>query len=230
MGEVAAAQTAQMGKIVSKTANPKKREGFGRESHKKRVLNALPPVGAVNMSHGATEWHPVCVIRTGTKNVAMQSTTDNFTKLFEIVRKCLAGLKETGAHTPVRKLRRTKSNPLAPKGPPGERLYFCKSKNIWITKTTIAEDTTPRGRGKGKKAGSNRRFRKSPTANPPKGRIGLRPGVLYERGRLTPEASRGQRVLADNDDKDDDDDKEDDDARRTTTAVLLMICLMRESA
>jgi hypothetical protein len=203
-GEAATAQAAQMGKIVSKTANPKKREGFGRESHKKRVLNALPPVGAVNMSHGATEWHPVCVIRTGTKNVAMQSTTDNFTKLFEIVRKCLAGLKETGAQTPVRKLRRRKSNPHAPKGPPDEREYFCQSKGIWITKTRKEEDTTPGGSGKCQKAGANRRFRKSPTGNPVISRIGLRPGNHSEKRRWKPIPNRGQRVLGDNDDKDDD--------------------------
>ena len=104
-----------MNKIVKKTILPEKKDkGFGRDTHKKRVLNAVPAVGVVNMSRGATEWHPLCVIRTGTKNVAMQSTTDNFTKLFELVRKCLdeqAALKESGVQTPVRTLRRRKKQP-----------------------------------------------------------------------------------------------------------------------
>ena len=207
---VADAQAAAMGKIVKKTVIPKEKDGFGRGSHKKRVLNALPAVGVVNMSRGATEWHPLCVIRTGTKNVAMQSTTDNFTKLFEIVRKCLGeqvALKEAGVQTPVRKLRRRKSNPHHPRGPPDEREYFCQSKGIWITKTRKEEDTTPGGSGKCQKAGANRRFRKSPTGNPVISRIGLRPGRTgnySEKRRWKPIPNRGQRVLGDKDDKDDD--------------------------
>ena len=159
----ASLEKTAMDKIVKATVVPKtKANGLGRDSHKKRVLNALPPVGVVNMSRGATEWHPLCVIRTGTKNVAMQSTTDNFTKLFEIVRQCLceqAALKEAGVQTPVRTLRRTKSNPLHPRGPSDEREYYCKSKGIWIIKTRKAVTTRLSGSGSCHTAGRNRRFR-----------------------------------------------------------------------
>ena len=147
---------------------------------------------------------------------AMQSTTDNFTKLFEIVRKCLgeqAALKESGVQTPVRKLRRRKSNPHHPRGPPDEREYYCRSKGIWIVKTRKEEDAAPSGSGNRQKAGANRRFRKSPNGNPVTSRLGLRPGKFSQNRRVQPKASRGQRVLGDNDDKDDDgdnDDKDDD--------------------
>ena len=201
-------QTAEMDKIVKKTIVPKKKEkGFGRDTHKKRLLNALPAVGVVNMSRGATEWHPLCVIRTGTKNVMMQSTTDNFTKLFELVRKCLdeqAALKESGVQTPVRTLRRRKSNPHHPRGPPGAREYYCKSKGIWVTKTRKEVTTTPSGSGNRHKAGANRIFRKSPTGNPMTSRVGLRPGSGSRIRRSQPKRSRDQRVLGDDDGKDDD--------------------------
>ena len=182
----------------------------------------------VNMSRGATEWHPLCVIRTGTKNVAMQSTTDNFTKLFEIVRKCLgeqAALKESGVQTPVRKLRRRKSNPHHPRGPPDEREYYCKSKGIWIMKTRKEDDAAPSGSGNRQKAGANRRFRKSPNGNPVTSRLGLRPGKISQNRRVQPKASRGQRVLGDNDAR----TTTATTTTRTTTAVLLMVCLRRES-
>ena len=52
-GPRAKAQTEAMDKIVKKTHIPTR--GFGRESHKKRRLNALPEIGAVNMSRGATD-------------------------------------------------------------------------------------------------------------------------------------------------------------------------------
>ena len=164
---------------------------LGRVSHKKRVLNALPAVGVVNMSRGATEWRPLCVIRTGTKNVAMQSTTDNFTKLFEIVRQCLgeqAAMKESGVQTPVRTLRRRKSNPLhtkGPKGPADERQYFSKAKGIWITQTRKEVATPPSGSVNCQKAGRNRLFRKSPTGNPmtSKASAGKRPTIPKSRPR-----------------------------------------------
>ena len=186
----------------------------------------MPAVGVVNMSRGATEWHPLCVIRTGTKNVAMQSTTDNFTKLFEIVRQCLgeqAALKESGVQTPVRTLGRRKSNPHHPKGPPEEREYYCKSKGIWITKTRKEVTTPPSGSGNGHKAGANRLFRKSPTGNPmtSKASAGKSPTIPKSRPRpgnrtiLRPQpvtSKPSQRVLAcdlapqPGDDDDDDDD------------------------
>jgi len=205
-----------MDKVVKKTVVPKpKANGLGRDSHKKRVLHALPQVGVVNMSRGATEWHPLCVIRTGTKNVAMQSTTDNFTKLFEIVRQCLceqAALKESGVQTLVRTLRRTKSNPHHPRGPPGEREYYCKSKGIWIVKTRKEVTTPNSGSGTGHKAGRNRRFRKSPNGNPVTIRSRLRPGNRTILRQQPVTFKRSQRVLArdpapqSGDDDDDDDD------------------------
>ena len=158
----------------------------------------------------------MCVIRTGTKNVAMQSTTDNFTKLFEIVRQCLgeqAALKESGVQTPVRTLRRTKSNPYHPRGPPEERQHYCKSKGIWIIKTRKEATTPPSGSGNGHKAGRNRRFRKSRTGNPVTSMTGLRPRKPDQIRSWTPKPRRSQRVLArdpapqsGNDDNEDDGD------------------------
>ena len=211
-------QKAEMEKIVKKTSVPKKGgRGLGRV-HKKRVLYALPAVGVVNMSRGATEWRPLCVIRTGTKNVAMQSTTDNFTKLFEIVRQCLgeqAALKESGVQTPVRTLRRRKSNPHNPKGPAEERQYYCKSKGIWLTKTRKEVTTPPSGIGNCQKAGRNRVFRKSPTGNPMITR-GSRPrpgnGTILRRHRPRPVTSkRSQHVLASDPAPQSGDDDDDDD-------------------
>jgi hypothetical protein len=207
--KIASAAMQAMDKIVKKTVLHKK-AGLGRDSHKKRVLNALPAVGVVNMSRGATEWRPLCVIRTGTKNVAMQSTTDNFTKLFEMVRQCLceqAALKESEVQTLVRTLRRRKSNPHHPKGPPNERQYYSKSKGIWITKTLKEETTPPSGSGTHYGAGRNRRFLKSQTANPTSRSSGPRPGGKY---RCPPGTKKSkQRVLsgdADPEPGDDDDD------------------------
>ena len=164
-------------------------------------------VGVVNMSRGATEWHPLCVLRAGTNNVAMQSTTDNFTKLFEIVRQCLgelAALKESGVQTPVRTLRRRKSNPHHPKGPPEEREYYCRSKGIWITKTRKEVTTPPSGSGNRHKADRNRIFRKSPTQNPvTRMSRGLRPGP-QKKARCQPVRKHGKGVLQSGDDDDDD--------------------------
>ena len=167
----------------------------------------MPGVGVVNMSRGATEWHPVCVIRTGTKNVAMQTTTDNFTKLFEIVHQCLgeiAVLKASGAQPEVRKLRRRKSNPHHPKGPPEEREYYCRSKGIWITKTRKEVATPPSGSGNRHKADRNRIFRKSPTQNPvTRMSRRLRPGP-QKKARCQPVRKHGKGVLQSGDDDDDD--------------------------
>ena len=192
----------EMDKLVKKTKEMEKTpkwNGLGRESHKKRVLNALPPTGVVNMSRGGADWHPVCLIRTGTNNVSMQYTTDNFTKLFEIVRQCLrehAALKEEDVTTPVRTLRRRKSNPLHPKGPPDSRQYYSTSKGIWITKTR-KEVTTPPSVPPVPghiKAHRNRRFLKSPMGNPPSARSGPRPGA---KNRVSTRGSgREERVLS----------------------------------
>ena len=194
--------TTEMHKIVKKTkvkVTTPKGNGLGRDSHKKRVLNALPTTGVVDMSRGGLDWHPLCMIRTGTNNVSMQYTAENFTKLFEIVHQCLrehAALKEEDVTTPVRMLRRRKSNPQHPKGPPESRQYFSTSKGIWMTKTRKEVTTPPSvppvpGRIK---AHRNRRFLKSPTGNPPSARSGLRPGA---KNRVsTPGSGREERVLS----------------------------------
>ena len=157
----------------------------------------MPPVGVVNMSRGGTDWHPLCLIRTGTKNVSMQYTTDNFTKLFEIVRQCLCENvvnSQSGVVTPVHKLRRRESNPLHPKGPSDSRQYYSTSKGIWITKTRKEVTTPPSGSGNGCKAHRNRRFLKSQTGNPTSGSPGPRPGA---KNRVSTRGSeRNQRVLS----------------------------------
>ena len=165
--KAASAAKHELDTVLKKTVLPK-RVGLGRGNHKKRVLNALPPTGVVDMSRGGTDWQPVCLIRTGTKNVSMQYTTENFTKLFEIVSKCLSENvlnSQSGAVTPVRKLRRTPSTGKAPRGAPGERQYYSASKAIWLTKTRREVTTPPSGSGKSiSKAHRNRRFVKSHTA------------------------------------------------------------------
>ena len=165
--KAASAAKHEFDTVLKKTVLPK-RVGLGRDNHKKRVLNALPPTGVVDMSRGGTDWQPVCLIRTGTKNVSMQYTTENFTKLFEIVSKCLSENvlnSQSGAVTPVRKLRRTPSTGKAPRGLPGERQYWSASKGIWLEKTRREVTTPPSGSGKSiSKAHRNRRFVKSNTA------------------------------------------------------------------
>ena len=128
-----------------------------------------------SLSTGGTVWNPLCVIRTGPKNVAVQATTENFMTLFEIIRQSLHEqdcLGESEKRTPPRTLRRRKSNPHHPKGPPGERQYFVKSKNIWMTRTRGGE-TAPPGRNHLK----NRRFLKKQTGNPTSGTTRPRPGA-----------------------------------------------------
>ena len=126
---------------------------------------------------GGTDWHPVCLIRPGQKNVAMQVSTDNFMKFFEIVSRCLdaqAASEQAGVHTPTRKLRRTRSNPLQPKGPPEAREYYIKGKE-WVLQTSKESVTPPSGSRTRGKGATNRRFvTKSPVT--PKGvSSGLRP-------------------------------------------------------
>ena len=201
----ASATMQSMNTLVKKTVL----SGLGRAHKKRTCLAALPSVGVVNMSRGGTDWHPMCLIHTGTKNVSMQVSVDNFTKLFEIVRQCLdeeAALNRAGKQTPPRALRRRKSNPHHPKGPAHERQYYSKSKGIWITRTIKKETTPPSGSGNRYVAGRNRRFLKSQTANPTSRSSGPRPGGKY---RCPPGANKSkQRVLsgdADPEPGDDDD-------------------------
>ena len=69
----------------------------------KRYLFALPAIGPVDLPQDGIQWHPMCLVRPGTKNVAMEATTENFAKLFEIVSKQLdastALLNAWGAYT-----------------------------------------------------------------------------------------------------------------------------------
>jgi len=143
------AATKEMNLLVKETVLPKKRGHILQHRiHKKRVLNALPTTGEVDMSMGETSWHPVCLIRPGQQNVAVQVTTDNFMKLFDIVNRCVhahAAAAKEGVQTPTRKLRRTRSNPLKPKGPPEERKYYTPSKG-WIVCSYPEDAVTPPNR------------------------------------------------------------------------------------
>ena len=165
MAKIAAARvrgdTSEMDKIVKPTMF-KPKQGFGR-SHKTRVLNALPEIGRVNMSMDGTEWHPECMIRPGQINVAVHASIDNFIKLFEIVNRRLQAhktLEDAGVHTPTRKLRRTRSNPHHPKGPPEAREVYIKSKG-WVTVTHKDGVTPPKGSRTRGKGAANRRFVKN---------------------------------------------------------------------
>ena len=144
-----------------------RKKGFGRR-HKKRVLNALPEIGQVNMSMVGADWHPLCMMRPGQINVAVQASIDNFIKLFEIVNRRLhvhETLEDAGIHTPTRKLRRTKSNPHHPKGPPEAREYYIPSKE-WVKMTHTDGVTPPKGSRTRGKGAANRRFVKNLPASP----------------------------------------------------------------
>ena len=131
------------------------------------------------MSMGETSWHPVCLIRPGDgKHVAVQVTTDNFMKLFDIVNRCLnahAAAAKEGVHTPTRKLRRTRSNPQKPKGPPDGREYYVNGKE-WVTCTYNTDVVPPRNRSnKSVKGSANRRFIKNSPVKPTGVSSGPRP-------------------------------------------------------
>jgi len=165
MAKIAAARvrgdTSEMDKLVKPTMF-KPKQGFGR-SHKTRVLNALPEIGRVNMSMDGTEWHPECMIRPGQINVAVHASIDNFIKLFEIVNRRLQAhktLEDAGVHTPTRKLRRTRSNPHHPKGPPEAREVYIKSKG-WVVVTHKDGVTPPKGSRTRGNGAANRRFVKN---------------------------------------------------------------------
>ena len=127
--EVGGADT-NMQRVVGKTKKAKPKAA-GARPHVKRSLFALPPIGPVDLSQDGIQWHLLCLLRPGTNNVAMETTTQNFVKLFEIVGKQLdvsTALIASGVQTPGRKLRRNPSNDLFPKGTSGSKQYHIKSK------------------------------------------------------------------------------------------------------
>jgi hypothetical protein len=199
--------------VLKKTVMPKQAKARSdakqdRDNHKKRVLNALPPTGVVDMSRGGTDWHPVCLIRTGTKNVSMQYTAENFTKLFEIVSKCLSN-PQSGAVTPQRKLRRTPSTGKTPRGLPGERQYWSASKGIWLEKTRREVTTPPSGSGKSiSKAHRNRVFKKAQSVMSASRGSGPRPKA--KKRASTQGSKRSKLVLAPDAASQSDDDDADD--------------------
>ena len=122
----------------------------GQRKHTKRSLAALPTQGPVDMSAGGIQWHPVCLLRPGTKNVAMEATTEHFAKLFEIVNQHMganAALLNAGVHTPGRKIRRRPSHAHAPRGPPEARELYIKTKG-WCRKE-MKDAPTPGSAGSG---------------------------------------------------------------------------------
>ena len=136
------------------------------------------------MSRLDIQWHPLCLIQTGTKNVAMEATAENFAKLFEIVSRHLdtnAALLTAGVHTPGRKLRRRPSHMHAPRGPPDERELYIKTKG-WCKKG-MKDPPTPGSAGSGSShtRSKNRRFLK------------IKSGVSTAPGRRTQGKSSGSR-------------------------------------
>ena len=213
-GKAASAAKQEFDRVLKKTVLPK-RVGLGRDNHKKRVLNALPPTGVVDMSRGGTDWQPVCLIRTGTKNVSMQYTTENFTKLFEIVSKCLSENvvnSQSGAVTPVRKLRRTPSTGKTPRGLPGERQYWSATKGIWLERTRREVTTPPSGSGKSiSKAHKNRVFKKAAAQSS----RGSGPRPKAKKRASTQGSTRSKLVLAPDAASQSDDDDADDSSSST---------------
>ena len=108
----------------------------GIRSHKKRPMSdMLPESYTVDMTMYGKPWFPRCVITTRWTNVSIEATTENFKTLFEIVNKQLVEVGKVTC-TPTRTVRRRKSDPKAPKGSPGRRIYFVKGKGfIECTKT-----------------------------------------------------------------------------------------------
>ena len=99
-------------------------------------------------------------------------------KLFDIVNRCLnahAAAAKEGVHTPTRKLRRTRSNPQKPRGPPEAREYYVNGKE-WVTCTYNKDAVTPpNGSRKRFKGSTNRRFIKNSPAKPTGVSSGPRP-------------------------------------------------------
>ena len=152
-----------MSRVVGKTKTSKAHDS-GQRNHKKRVLAALPPHGVADMSMGGTDWHPMCLIRPGTKNVVMEATAEHFTKLFEIVSRHVdenAARQLAGVQTPTRKLRRRGSNPKAPRGPPDARELYIKTKGWVVKKMKDAPTPGSGGSGSSHKCSKNRRFLRS---------------------------------------------------------------------
>ena len=170
--------------------------GLDRRDHKKRGLATLPNSGVVDMSRDDIQWHPLCLIQTGTKNVAMEATAENFTKLFEIVSRHMdehAARQLAGVHTPTRKLRRRESNPQYPRGPPDARQLYIRSKR-WVQKVMKDVPTPPSGSGSSYKCNTNRRFLNNTSVNLTGGSSGSRPNVY---NRVSAEGSkRSRRVLS----------------------------------
>ena len=97
----------------------------------------------------------------GTKNVAMEATTEHFAKLFEIVSKRLVvstALIAAGLHTPGRKLRRRPSNDLEPKGPRGARRLRVKSTGLCTSVMKEAPTPGSAGSGSSHKCNKNAEF------------------------------------------------------------------------
>ena len=104
----------------------------------------------------------MCLLAPGTKNVAMEATTENFTKLFEVVSSQVveSAIKQLAAvQTPTRKLRRRGSDPKAPWGSPGNRKYYIEGKG-WVHKVMKDMPTPGSGSGSSQKCSKNRRFLK----------------------------------------------------------------------
>ena len=163
------ADTAAMGQLVSKTTAPLGRVS-GKRSHKKRALVALPTHGVVDMSTGGTEWHPRCLLAPGTKNVAMEATTENFTKLFEVVSLQLvetATQQLAALQTHTRMIRRRPSDEKAPRGSPANRKYYIASKG-WVRKVTPDKPTPCSGSGSSCVCTKHRRFLKDIPRTGPK--------------------------------------------------------------
>jgi hypothetical protein len=135
---------ANMARVCDDAGKRTRTSSGKRSHHKSDVSSWLPVCGAVDMSIGTSPWSPVCLFEPAAANVCMEVTAGNFQMLFDIVHAQLA--KPTNADgpsaTPKRSLRRRESDPRAPKGSPGSRVYHVASKG-WVgcVKTV---DSTPR--------------------------------------------------------------------------------------
>ena len=169
----------------------------------------MPATGTVDVSMGGTDWHSVCLIRPGQQNVAVQITADSFMKIFDIVNRCLdaqAASEKTGVHTPTRKLRRTRSNPQKPRGPPKSREYYVNGKGrVFCEYKDVV--TPPDGSRKRIKGSTNRRFVKHSPTKPNGGSSGPRP--VAKKRASAGDSKRNRRTLssAAAPQRDDDDDK-----------------------
>ena len=114
------------------------------------------------MSTGGTDWHPRCLLAPGTKNVAMEATIENFTKLFEVVHVQVvesAAKQLAAVQTPTRTPRRRASDPKAPTGSPDSRRYFIAKKG-WVKRVKPDMPTPGSGSGSSQVRNKNRRFLK----------------------------------------------------------------------